>query len=65
MTPSQQKRIKQLENEPAQGTLKKVSYPEYYSDRIRLFFKCEESGFTYHLYIGKRGKVYETPDGDY
>lgn len=46
-------------------TLVRVSFPDpELSNRARFFVQCTRA-FNFHVYVGKRGKVYETATGDY
>lgn len=37
---------------------------EEFSNRVRISVKCDND-FCYSLYMGKRGKIYENPTGDW
>lgn len=58
LTKSQIQAVKDLNESTVQGEVTSTSMEEG-EDRARVGLKTK-CGFTYSLYVGKRGKVYET-----
>lgn len=64
LTLSQEKALASIKDDLL-GDTKVISINDtLYGERIRVGIKSE-NGFCYSLYIGKRGKVYETEDSAY